>query len=145
MKRTKLLLLAATCSLFILVGCKKDSLVTAEQQPDQAARKGGSTPTGSKPTVSFIYPLNGTTVTGTINVQIAAASTIGIRNTSLMTTVGTSNCLFGNDATAPYSYIWDTNFNCITRIAPGTQVKLRATATDAAGATSFVDVTVTKQ
>ena len=146
MKRTNLFLLAVTSSLFILAGCQKDSLVPAQDQLElTGARKPGGGTTSSPPVVSFIYPTSGATVTGTIKVQVAASSAVGISNTSLMITVGTSNCLFGNDATAPYEYIWDTNYNCISTIASGTQVKLRATATDTKGVISYTDIYVTKQ
>jgi hypothetical protein len=146
MKRFNLMLLAAATGLLILAGCKKDSLVTPQNQTEiPLAKKSGGSTTSTPPVVSFIYPANGDVVTGTITVQVAASSAVGIKNTSLMITVGTSNCLFGNDATAPYEFIWDTNFNCVSKIASGTQVKLRATATDTKGVISYSDIIVTKQ
>lgn len=146
MKRFNLALLSIVLLTLFVVGCKKDTLTTQSQLIDRNLRKGGGT-TGSTggPTVSFTYPTNGSTVTGTINVQVSASSSAGIRNTSLMITVGTSNCLFGNDATSPYTYTWDTNLSCLTQINPGTQVRLRATATDNNGTTNYTDITVTKQ
>ena len=143
MKKVNFLLAIVFLSVLV-VSCKKESLSADASQTSDLARKpvGGTT---QKPTVSFIYPTNGSTVAGTINVQIAASASLGIKNTSLMITIGTSNCLFGNDAIAPYAYSWDTNFSCISAIAPGTQVTLRATATDNGGATNYTDIVVTKQ
>ena len=142
MKKTNFLSAIVFLSV-LFVSCKKETLSADTSQTSDLARKpsGGTT----KPTVSFIYPTNGSTVTGTINVQIAASSSLGIKNTSLMITVGTSNCLFGNDAIPPYEYSWNTNFSCLSAIAPGTQVTLRATATDNGGTTNYTDIIVTKQ
>ena len=140
-----MLLLACTFVSLSFIGCKKESLSNAVTKPEETARKSSGGGSAQPPTVSFIYPSNGTVVTGTISVQIAASSSIGIKNTSLMITVGTSNCLFGNDAIAPYAYSWDTNYNCISFIPSGTQVKLRATATDNNGTISYTDIYVTKQ
>lgn len=146
MERFNLHLLTIVLLTFSFVGCKKDTLSPATSQTEIPMRKGGGATGGSTgPVVSFTYPTNGSTVTGTITVQVSASAPAGIKNTSLMITVGTSNCLFGNDATSPYTYTWDTNFSCISPIAPGTQVKLRATATDNNGATNYTDITVTKQ
>ena len=141
-----MLVLACTLISLTFIGCKKESLSNVISQPGETARKSnGGGGTAQSPAVSFIYPANGAIVTGTINVQISASSSIGIKNTSLMITVGTNNCLFGNDAVAPYEYSWDTNYNCISYIPSGTQVKLRATATDNNGAISYTDIYVTKQ
>lgn len=144
MKKTNNLFLSAIALVSIFfVSCKKESLSSELAQSSDLARKpsGG----GTKPTVSFIYPTTGSTVTGTISVQIAASSSLGIKNTSLMITIGTSNCLYGNDAIAPYAYSWNTNSSCLSTIAPGTQVTLRATATDNGGTTNYTDIVVTKQ
>ena len=141
MKKTNFLLTIVFLSV-LFVSCKKETLSPLPAQTQDLARRttGGSTP----PAVSFIYPTNGSTVTGTINVQIAASSSLGIKNTSLMITVGTSNCLYGNDAVAPYEYSWLTSQSCLTVIAPGQLVRLRATATDNGGTTNYTDITVTK-
>ncbi|MGE5107279.1 MAG: Ig-like domain-containing protein [Sphingobacteriales bacterium] len=144
MKKSNFLFLSAIALLSIFfVSCKKETLSPELSQSGDLARKpsGG----GTKPSVNFIYPTNGSTVTGTITVQVAASSSLGIKNTALMITIGTSNCFFGNDAIAPYEYIWDSNYSCISKIAPGTQVTLRATATDNAGVTNYTDIIVTKQ
>lgn len=133
---------------FAFVSCKKDSLSDPASQLSETAKRkssGGTTTSTSAPSVSFISPANGSTVTGTINVQVAASSSVGIKSTSLMITVGTSNCLFANDATAPYEFSWNTNYTCLAPIAPGTKVTLRATATDNNGKTSYTDIAVTKQ
>jgi hypothetical protein len=145
MKRFNLHLLTIVLLTILFVGCKKDTLNPATTQNEITMRKGGSTGGSTAPVVSFTSPTNGSIVTGTITVQVSASSAVGIKNTSLMITIGTSNCLFGNDATSPYTYTWDTNFSCISPIASGTQVKLRATATDNNGAISYTDITVTKQ
>ncbi|MBI2729591.1 MAG: Ig-like domain-containing protein [Sphingobacteriales bacterium] len=144
MKKTNVLFATLLLLSVSFVSCKKETLtIDPSQQTNLAKRTGGGTTLA--PTVSFLYPTNGSAVTGTITVKIAAASSVGIKNTSLMLTIGTSNCLFGNDATAPYEYVWNTNQSCLSAIAPGTQVKLRATATDNNGSISYTDIYVTKQ
>ncbi|MBI1780819.1 MAG: Ig-like domain-containing protein [Sphingobacteriales bacterium] len=145
MKRFNLHLLTIVLITLLFAGCKKDTLNPTTTQTEIAMRKGGGTGGSTVPVVSFTSPTNGSTVTGTITVQVSASSPVGIKNTSLMITVGTSNCLFGNDATSPYTYTWDTNSSCLTTIKAGTQVKLRATATDNNGTTNYTDITVTKQ
>lgn len=152
MKKLNFIVLLCTLVSISFIGCQKESLSsltkpddTGKSQNKGGGGKGSTSGTTAAPTVSFIYPTNGATVTGTITVQIAASSTAGITNTSLMQTVGTSNCLFGNDNTSPYEYTWNTNLLCFSSIAPGTQVTLRATATDGNGKTSYTDIVVTKQ
>jgi Bacterial Ig domain len=145
--RTPFLFVTAFVSLFF-IGCTKESLRQNEEKIDLAgtARKpsgGGGTTT--KPTVSFISPVNGGTVTGFTTIKIAASSPYGISNTSLMQTIGTNNCLAGNDKIFPYEYNWNTDYICITRVLPGQQVTLRATAVDTKGNLSFADITVNKQ
>lgn len=141
----KLHLLVLLCALISLpfIGCKKDSLSTEVSTTSDLARKpsGGS----SKPVVSFISPVNGDVVTGIISVQIAASSSIGITNTSLMQTAGTFNCFYGNDNTYPYSYSWNTDYICTTKVLAGQQITLRATATDTKGNITYTDIVVTKQ
>ncbi|MBI2729592.1 MAG: Ig-like domain-containing protein [Sphingobacteriales bacterium] len=145
MKKINMLVLVCTILTLSFIGCKKESLSTASTQPQETGKRNSSGGGTAAPAVSFIYPTNGATVTGTITVQIAASSAIGIKNTSLMQTVGTFNCLFGNDNTSPYEYVWNTNSLCTGAIAPGAQVKLRATATDNNGVISYTDIYVTKQ
>lgn len=144
MKKLNLLVLACTVISLTFIGCKKESLSTAVSTNNDVARKptGG---TASAPVVSFISPVNGDIVTGIINVQIAASSAIGITNTSLMQTVGTFNCFYGNDNTAPYAYSWNTDYICLTKILSGQKITLRATATDAAGKITYTDIVVTKK
>ncbi len=96
------------------------------------------------PVVSFIYPTNGSTVTGTITVRLNASSTVGIRSTGLMLTVNGFNCIFGNDIVAPYEFTWNTNSICLTNVLPGQQVTLRGSATDNNGVVRFNDIIVTK-
>jgi Bacterial Ig domain len=147
MKNSNLLFLFALVIFSLsFVGCKKEALTNElTQKASAAARKPGGGGTVTKPVVSFISPVNGATVTGTIVVKIAASSTAGIKNTSLMQTVGTFNCLAGNDNTSPYEYTWNTGYICLTRVLPGQKVTLRASATDNNGNISFTDIVVTKQ
>ncbi|HET9057902.1 MAG TPA: Ig-like domain-containing protein [Chitinophagaceae bacterium] len=148
MKRSKRLLnLICVIAVISFISCKKEiiSEQLLENSSTAANKPSGGGKITSKPTVSFIYPLNGNIVSGTIVIKISASSPIGIKNTSLIETVGTFNCLSGNDNTAPYEYTWNTDYICLTRVLPGQQVTLRATATDSAGNLNFTDITVTKQ
>ena len=139
-----MLVLVCTFISLTFISCKKEAVSNAVTQPQETGKRSTGVTTLA-PVVNFIYPTNGSLVTGTINVQLVASSSVGIKNTSLMITIGTSNCLFGNDAVAPYEYTWDTNYKCSSIIPSGTQVRLRATATDNNGIVSYTDIYVTKQ
>ncbi|NOT62821.1 MAG: S8 family serine peptidase [Acidobacteria bacterium] len=85
------------------------------------------------PTVSFTAPVAGSTVSGTVFVQMTASDNVGVSLVSFRV----DGVLLGNDAIAPYSFFWDT-----TAVAKGIHT-LTATASDAAGNTANNAVTVT--
>jgi thermitase len=87
------------------------------------------------PTASITSPANGNTVSGNIAVSVSASDNVGVTQVELYI----DNVLFATDATAPYSFTWDT-----TRSSEGTHT-LQAVAYDAAGnseASNTVSVTV---
>jgi subtilisin family serine protease len=63
---------------------------------------GGGSPT--TPTVSFQSPTGGSTVSGTVSVQVAAADGSGIASVSFYV----DNALYGTSSVAPYSWPWNT-------------------------------------
>ena len=102
-------------------------------QPQAESAKGsggtGTTSGGStgrdrtNPSVSFITPATGSTVSNTVNVQVNASDNVGVSSVVLKVNgnvIGTSNA-------APYNFSWNTS-----GLSNGTHT-LTATATDAAG------------
>jgi hypothetical protein len=85
------------------------------------------------PTVSITSPSNGSTVSGTINVNANASDNIGVVGVQFK--LDGSN-LGNEDLTAPYSISWNT-----TQVTNGSYI-LSAVARDAAGNTSSASVTV---
>lgn len=132
MKQLFLFLIVLICSCQKEISISKKELTSAKK------------PT-SYPTVSIFTPHNGDIVTDFIKVQINASSSVGIKNTSLMFTVGTFNCFYGNDNTAPYVYSWNTSVICDQIIPSGTKVTIRASATDNNNKISYTDISVIKK
>lgn len=64
----------------------------------------GGTPDTTPPTVSFVTPTSGATVSGTISVQVAAGDNVGVASVSL----SLDGATFGTDTAAPYNFQWNT-------------------------------------
>jgi hypothetical protein len=97
---------------------------------------GGSPPDPADttpPSVSITSPGAGSTVSGTISVQVAAGDNVGVSSVSL----SVDGVLSGGDNTAPYSFTWNT-----TAAANGAHT-LTATAGDGAGNTTSTSIVVT--
>jgi subtilisin family serine protease len=90
---------------------------------------GDSTP----PTVSFVTPGSGATVSGTISVQVSASDDLGVQSVSL----SLDGAAIGTDDSAPYSF----NLNTIGA-TNGTHT-LTSTARDAAGNVAGASIAVT--
>ncbi len=75
------------------------------------------------PTLSFINPLTGSTVSNSVNVQINATDNVGV--TAVVFKVNGN--IIGTKNVSPYTFTWNT-----AELASGTHT-LTATATDAAG------------
>jgi hypothetical protein len=89
-------------------------------------------PDTTPPTVSFTNPMNGSTVSGNVNVTVNANDNVGVASVRYT--------LDGNDIgleTVPFTLPWDT-----TRIADGPHT-LTATAADAAHNTGTASISVT--
>jgi hypothetical protein len=83
----------------------------------------------STPTVSFISPANGASVTGTVTISFSATDNIGVVSTSLS--------INGLPVSSGTSFQWNT-----TGLPSGLYV-ITATATDAVGLSTSVSITVT--
>ena len=97
-----------------------------------AAGSGGGGDT-LPPTVSFTYPSNGASVSGSINVQVAASDNVGVASVSLKV----DGVLLGSDNTAPFAFTWNT-----PGVSDGVH-SLTATALDAAGNVANASLSVT--
>lgn len=99
------------------------SLATGSQQVDI-----------SPPAISFLSPVNGATVSGSVSVGVSASDDKGV--TSVAVTI--DGGLMTSFVAAPYAFSWDT-----FAVSDGTHL-LSATATDAAGnsATSTISINV---
>ncbi len=86
------------------------------------------------PTVNITSPVNGSTITGTINISISASDNIGVSSVNL-TINGIDK---GSLTTTPYVFTWNT-----TDIANGLYTII-ATAKDAANNSSSYSITVVK-
>jgi hypothetical protein len=89
-------------------------------------------PDTTPPTVSITSPANGSTVSGTITVQITAVDNVGVASVSFAVD-GTTSC---TDATSPYSCSWNT-----ATVGNGSHT-LTATATDGASNTASTSISV---
>ena len=85
------------------------------------------------PVVSIAAPTSGSTVSGSVTITATASDNVGV--TKVVFAVNGGN--LGEDASAPYSYAWNT-----TGTANGSAT-VSATAYDAAGNTKTASVTVT--
>ena len=94
--------------------------------------KGGGTDK-TPPTVSITSPGNGATVSGTINVLVAASDNVGIKSVSL----SVDGAAVATSAASPFTNSWNSG-----SVANGTHT-LIATAADAAGNTSTSSIQVT--
>ncbi|HXG92737.1 MAG TPA: S8 family serine peptidase [Blastocatellia bacterium] len=105
--------------------------VNAARAVSLAAGSGGTDT--APPTVAFSYPSSGSTVSGTVSVQVAASDNVGVASV----TVSVDGMLLGGDDSAPYSLPWDT-----TKISNGAHT-LTAAAQDSAGNTANASIVVT--
>ncbi|MBI5764165.1 MAG: S8 family serine peptidase [Planctomycetes bacterium] len=86
----------------------------------------------TKPSVGISSPVSGASVSGSVNVQVTATDNVGVASVSVYVDGG----LLSTDTTSPFSFFWNT-----TSIANGVH-SLKATAADAAGNTSIVQIGV---
>ncbi len=100
----------------------------------RAVSMAGGTPGDTQaPSVSFLAPAPGATVSGTITIDIAASDNVGVASVA----VAVDGVTLETDSTSPYSFSWNT-----ANVANGVHT-LTATAGDAAGNTSTATITVT--
>jgi len=95
-----------------------------------------TTSDSTPPVLSFSQPLAGGTV-GTSQgelINVNASDNVGVSSVSLYA----DGVLVGSDTSAPYAFSWNT-----ASLAPGSQHTLRAVATDQAGNSTSVSITVT--
>ena len=85
------------------------------------------------PSVNITSPSGGTSVSGTILVQVSASDSVGVTSVSL----SVDGVSLGSDTTAPYSFSWNTT------TATNASHNLTATASDGAGNSASTTVTVT--
>jgi hypothetical protein len=93
---------------------------------------GGGTDT-TPPTASFIAPSNGSTISGSVTVVVAAADDVGVTAVDL----AIDGAAAATMTTAPYQFDWDTS-----QASDGTHT-LVATARDAAGNSTASNITAT--
>lgn len=84
------------------------------------------------PTVSITNPINGDTVSNTVNVTASASDNVGVSKVEFYV----NGSHHATDTSAPYAYSWNTT------VIPNGSYKLDAKAYDAAGNTSISSVTV---
>jgi subtilisin family serine protease len=96
------------------------------------ALAGGATADSTPPTVSITSPVAGVTVSGGLNIGVAASDNTGVTSVTLSVD-GTPLATAG---ASPYAFVWDT-----TAVANGSHV-LTATASDAAGNSASCSLTV---
>lgn len=84
------------------------------------------------PTVSITSPTNGSTVSGTVTIQVSASDNVGVSSVK----INIDGVLKSTSSIAPYSYSWNT-----TGVASGTHT-ISATAQDAAGNISSSSIQV---
>lgn len=114
---------------------ERDKLLQAVKQ---AMNNGSSTvasPTtdNTAPTVSVSAPADGSTVSGTVNIDIQASDNVGVSNVDLLV----DGSVVKSFTTAPYTFSWNTTTHTN---GSGT---IEARASDAAGNTTISTVTVT--
>jgi hypothetical protein len=102
--------------------------------PDMLSARGKPVKSGTDatpPVVSITSPTNGSTVSGTVSIQVSATDNVAVASVSLTvdgTTIGTSN-------TAPYAFSWTTSSGSHTIVA---------IAKDAAGNSASNTITVSQ-
>jgi thermitase len=94
---------------------------------------GGGAPDTTPPTATLTSPAAGSTVSGSVLVQVAASDNVGVTSVNL----GVDGVSVGNDAVAPYTFSWST-----ATVANGTHT-LTVSSSDAAGNTATTSTTVT--
>jgi len=107
--------------------------VNAEAAVALALSLGGGGSDNTPPTVSFINPTNGATVSGTTTVHVNASDNVGVASVSFYV----NGNLVSTDSTAPYEYSWNT-----TTVANGGH-NLRVEAKDAADNVGSAQIGVT--
>ena len=85
------------------------------------------------PSVSIASPSNGATISGQVSVQVTATDSVGVTSVRLYV----DGSLYGTSYSTPYSFTWDT-----AKVSNGSH-NLEAQASDAAGNSSSVSVSVT--
>ena len=86
----------------------------------------------TKPVVSIISPTSGSTVSGTVTIQVSATDNVGVTQVS----VDVDGSLLATGSTAPYNFSWNTS-----AATSGTHT-ITATAKDAAGNSSAISTQV---
>jgi len=96
-----------------------------------AASSNGPSPDVTPPTSSITSPLDGSTVSGTVSVNISASDNIGVAKVELWK----NSALFGTDTLSPFSFNWNT-----AKDVNGSHA-FQAKAYDAAGNTGISTIT----
>ena len=86
------------------------------------------------PSVSITNPINGSAVSGNINISVSASDNVGVSSVTLLI----NGSVIGTSSTSPYIFIWNSN-NAID----GTHT-ITAIAKDAKNNTASTSITVTK-
>lgn len=107
--------------------------VNAERAVSLAGGSPPPPPDTTPPLVSISSPAAGSTVSGTISVQVTASDNVGVTAVNL----SVDGVLLGGDSTSPYSFVWNT-----TAASNGTHT-LTATANDGSGNTTSSSISVT--
>jgi thermitase len=93
----------------------------------------GGTVITTPPTVSFVSPASGATLSGASSIQVTASDNAGVSSVGL----SLDGAAIGTDTAAPYNFAWNTS-----GAANGLHA-LTATAQDAAGNTATASISVT--
>ena len=103
-------------------------------KPVHGGGGGGGTTDVTAPTVSITSPTNGSSVTGTVSVAVAASDNVGVVAVGL----SVDGTFKGSLSTSPYNFTFDAS-----TLTSGTHT-LTANATDAANNSSSYTITVAK-
>ena len=120
----------------MLVSSESKKSFSATIIKDISARRstGGGTIDITAPSVIITSPLNGSAISGSLNIAVSASDNVGVVTVSC----SVDGVVIGNLTTAPYNFLWNTSTASV-----GTHT-ITSMAKDAMGNTSYSTITVAK-
>lgn len=120
----------------MLVSFDSKKFLVADVVKDISARRptGGGTTDITSPSVNITSPLNGSAITGSVNIAVSASDNVGVVTVSC----SVDGVVIGNLTTAPFNFVWDAS-----SASAGTHT-ITSIAKDAMGNTGSSTITVAK-